>query len=274
MQNSPPPEIVDRLRHAVEIAREAGKLTLEFFRRDGVSVDRKADGSPVTAADRGAEEMLRQRIAEKFPQDAILGEEFGEQPGTSGYRWVLDPIDGTKSFIHGVPLYTTLVGVIRDEPRDAAPLLGVIYAPATGELVYAALGGGCWQANDDSPTIPARVSTTDRLDKGLFLTTEIRSFTTGRQRDAIDVFLSLQSKARLTRTWGDAYGYLLVATGRAEVMIDPEMNLWDAAAIQPIIEEAGGQFVDWQGIPTIHSGAGIATNGLVTDEVLKQTRGR
>src|SRR5690606_3368373 len=121
-----------RLRHAIEIAREAGQLTLKFFRQGGVQVDRKADGSPVTAADRGAEELLRRRITEKFPQDAILGEEFGEQTGTAGYRWVLDPIDGTKSFIHGVPLYTTLVAVIRDEPRDATPVLGVVYAHATG----------------------------------------------------------------------------------------------------------------------------------------------
>lgn len=268
------PEVRERLRHAVQIAREAGQFTLEFFRRADVQVDRKLDGSPVTAADRGAEEFLRHRIAEVFPTDAILGEEFGDKPGSSGFRWVLDPIDGTKSFIHGVPLYTTLVAIIRDDPGEAEPILGVIYAPATSEMVYAARGGGCWFAIDNLPPTPARVSSIERLADGLFLTSEVASFATGRLRDAIDVFLALQGRARLARTWGDAYGYLLIATGRAEAMIDPQMNLWDAAALQPIIEEAGGHFVDWQGNATVHSGDAVATNGRITEEILALTRGR
>ena len=268
------PEVRQRLRHAVQIAREAGQFTLGFFRRADVQVDRKLDGSPVTAADRGAEELLRRRISEVFPTDAILGEEFGDQPGSSGFRWVLDPIDGTKSFIHGVPLYTTLVAIIGDQPGEAVPLLGVIYAPATGEMVYAARGGGCWFALDGQPPTLARVSSIEQLADGLFLTSEVASFTSGRTRDAIDVFLALQREARLARTWGDAYGYLLVATGRAEAMIDPQMNLWDAAALQPIIEEAGGHFVDWQGNATVHSGDAIATNGSITNEILARTRGR
>ena len=274
IEDSLAPEINDRLRHAVAIAREAGQFTLQFFRQSGVQIDRKADGSPVTVADRGAEELLRRRISEIFPADAILGEEFGEQPGTSGFRWVLDPIDGTKSFIHGVPLYTTLVAVIRDEPEGAKPLLGVIHAPATGEMAYAASGAGAWFALEGQSPTPARVSTTPRLEEGLFLTSEIASFAKGRPRDATDVFLSLQSTARLARTWGDAYGYMLVATGRAEAMVDPQMNLWDAAALQPIIEEAGGHFFDWQGNATVYSGDAIATNGRVTEEVLSITRGR
>jgi histidinol phosphatase-like enzyme (inositol monophosphatase family) len=202
-----------------------------------------------------------------------LGEEFGAIDGSSGYRWVLDPIDGTKSFIHGVPLYTTLVAVLAGEQ----PRLGVIYAPACGEMVFAAAGCGCWYCDDRHPeysTTPARVSGVQTLRDATLLTSEIATFNTERAKDALAVYLELQQAVRLARTWGDGYGYLMVATGRAEVMIDPAMNLWDAAPLQTIIEEAGGRFTDWQGCATVHSSDSIATNGLVTDEVLAITRGR
>jgi histidinol phosphatase-like enzyme (inositol monophosphatase family) len=259
--------IQTRLESAVRIAREAGDLTLNYFRRQDLAVEFKADSSPVTAADRAAEELLRERIAEEFPDDSILGEEFGATVGTSGYQWVLDPIDGTKSFVHGVPIYTTLVAVLAENE----PQLGVIYAPACRELVYAAKGGGCWYSDgrqgDEAPT-PARVSSVRQLRESLLLTSEIGNFRTARKNDALAAYLELERSARLARTWGDGYGYLMVATGRAEVMIDPVMNLWDAAPLQTIIEEAGGTFTDWQGRPTVHSGDSIATNGLVADEVL------
>jgi len=264
--------IQTRLDSAVRIAHEAGDLTLDYFRRHGLAVEFKADASPVTAADRAAEKLLRERIADEFPGDSILGEEFGASVGTSGYQWVLDPIDGTKSFVHGVPIYTTLVAVLAEnEPR-----LGVIYAPACGEMVYAATGGGCWyrDARRDAAPIPARVSGVRWLRESLLLTSEIDSFATGRKKDALTVYLELQRSARLARTWGDGYGYLMVATGRAEVMIDPVMNLWDVAPLQTVIEEAGGKFTDWQGRRTVHSGESIATNGLVADEVLAVTRDR
>jgi histidinol phosphatase-like enzyme (inositol monophosphatase family) len=263
----------ERLDWAVEIAREAGRLTLDYFRRPSLAVERKADDSPVTVADREAEELLRRRIGERFAGDAILGEEFGAQDGVSGYRWVLDPIDGTKSFIHGVPLYTTLVAVLEGDVAR----VGVIHAPALGETVYAATGGGCWYLSDGAPGVPpqrASVSKIARLRDGLLLTSEIASFSRERRPDALDVYLELERQARLARTWGDGYGYLMVATGRAEVMIDPVMNLWDAAPLQPIIEEAGGRLTDWQGRPTVHSGDAVATNGLVADHVLAITRGR
>jgi histidinol-phosphatase len=263
----------ERLDWAVEIAREAGRLTLEYFRRPSLHVERKPDDSPVTVADREAEELLRRRIAERFARDAILGEEFGIQAGSSGYQWVLDPIDGTKSFIHGVPLYTTLVAVLDGETAG----LGVIQAPALGETVYAAAGRGCWYVSDGHPAVsPQRVSVSEvaHLRDGLLLTSEIASFSNERQPDALDVYLDLQRTARLSRTWGDGYGYLMVATGRAEVMIDPAMKLWDAAPLQVIVEEAGGQFTDWQGRPTVYSGDAVATNGRVAGEVLAITKGR
>ena len=260
-----PAEIARRLQFALEAGREAGRITLEYFRRQDLEVERKSDDSPVTLADRRAEEHLRRRIAEQFPQDGILGEEFPERPGSSGFRWILDPIDGTKSFIHGVPLYGTLIGV----EHEGRSVLGVDLIPALGECVYAAEGQGAWYVAGDGPPQPARVSRRPRLCEALFLTSEVANFdAVGRH----DLFDRLAAATRLSRTWGDCYGYLMVATGRAELMVDPLMNLWDAAAIQPIVEEAGGTFTDWQGRRTIYSGQGMATNGLVFEEVLALTR--
>jgi histidinol phosphatase-like enzyme (inositol monophosphatase family) len=262
--------IAQRLEFAVAIAREAGDGTLLHFRRHNLNVERKADQSPVTVADREAEQLMRGRIGERFPEDGIIGEEFGMHGGTSEYRWVLDPIDGTKSFIHGVPLYTTLVAVLKSDE----PVIGVIHAPAVGESVYAAKGSGCWQLSGaDSNPRPARVSEVGDLDDGLLLTTELETFKKNSRPDALEVFLRLQQASRVARTWGDGYGYLMVATGRAEVMIDPIVNLWDAAPLQTIIEEAGGRFSDWQGNVTIHAGEAVATNGKVMDEVLAILRG-
>ncbi len=271
---SPSAAVSQRLEVARQIAKEAGNFTLKFFRSNTLGVDRKGDGSPVTIADRSAEEHLRKRIGEQFPDDAILGEEFPEKRGTSGYKWILDPIDGTKSFIHGVPLYTTLIAVLEEsEGKMGEPLLGVIHSPATRETAYAAVGAGAWYTHGDAEPVPARVSETADLAEGLFLTTDADSFS-DRPQDAADVYLALQKAARLSRTWGDAYGYMMVALGRAEVMMDPEMSVWDTAALKPIIEEAGGTFTDWQGTATVHNKEAIATNGHVAERVLGLTRGR
>lgn len=258
-------DLKTRLESAVAFARRAGDYTLTHFQRDDLAVETKADASPVTVADRGAEQLLREAIAAAFPDDGILGEEFGEQSGTSGYRWILDPIDGTKSFISGVPLYGTLVGI----ERDGRSVVGVIHIPALGETAYAAVGGGAWYVTGNAAPRPARVSKKP-LSDGLFLTSEVKNFHAIRRPD---VYEKLQQSARITRSWGDAYGYLLVAVGRAEVMIDPIMNVWDCAALQPVIEEAGGTFTDWRGLPTIHSGNAVATNGVCRDEVIRITQG-
>ena len=258
-------ELKDRLEFAVAIAREAGEITLKYFRQKSLVVERKGDDSPVTVADRESEKHLRAKITEVYPDDAILGEEFGEVAGTSGYRWILDPIDGTKSFIHGVPLYGTLVAV----EHGGEGVVGVIMIPAFQECVYAAKGLGAWYTRETADPVKARVSDCPRLGEGLFLTSEVICFgEVGRE----EAYARLQSQARLARTWGDCYGYMLVATGRAEAMIDPYLSLWDAAALQPIIEEAGGSFSDWKGNPTIQSGEAVATNAAIRDEVLAITR--
>jgi histidinol-phosphatase len=257
------PEINDRLGFANTIARQAGELTLHHYRTKGLAVERKGDGSPVTIADQGAEKLLRSLIAQRFPDDEILGEEFGTTAGTSGFQWILDPIDGTKSFVSGVPLYTTLVAVMWQEE----PLLGVIYAPAVDEMVYAAIGQGCWHVVNGGKPQRCQVSHVGSLADAVFLSTCVRSFTKDREWDGRPVFDKLAESCRVSRTWGDAFGYLLVATGRAEIMIDPVMNLWDAAALKPIIEEAGGCFFDWQGKATVHSGEAVATNAALARTV-------
>ena len=255
----------NRLEYAIEIAREAGNLTLEYFNNPNLVVEQKSDHTPVTVADRGAELLLRERIAERFSDDAILGEEFPEKQGDSGFRWILDPIDGTKAFIHGVPIYSTLIGV----EYAGEPVIGVIQLPALGEAVWAMRGSGAWH---ESPRFKspqqAQVSKCQELGEGLFLTSSVTAFDKlGRD----GAFREISHKMLLTRTWGDAYGYYLVATGRAEVMIDPIMSLWDAAPLLTIITEAGGRFTDWQGTPTIYGEEAVATNRLLHEEIIAVT---
>ena len=256
---------MSRLELAKKIAAEAGDLTLRYFYQSDLAVERKEDKTPVTVADRGAEEFLRCRIGEAFPDDAILGEEFPEKAGTSGYRWILDPIDGTKSFIHGVPIYSTLIGI----EKEGESLIGIIALPALGEILWAEKGGGTWwESPRFSQPKRARVSQKERLDESLFLISEMISFDQCGRRD---VYTQLERKALLTRNWGDAYGYYLVATGRAELIVDPIMCLWDNAPLLVIMEEAGGIFTDWKGNRTIFNEEGIASNGRFHEQVIELT---
>ena len=259
--------VADRLTAAIDFAQQGGDLTLDHFLAADLAVEHKSDNSPVTVADRDAESLIRDRINKSFPEDAVLGEEFGSTEGTTPFQWVIDPIDGTKSFICGVPLYATLIGVLYQKQ----PVIGVIYIPALQELAYASHQGGCFYRSRGGPLSPARVSDVGELKESVVLTSEVRSFSEARQPPASAVMEALERSCRFARTWGDAYGYLLVATGRAEVMIDPVVSLWDAAALQPVIEEAGGFFGDWQGVATVHHEEALATNGRVTSEVLAVT---
>jgi histidinol phosphatase-like enzyme (inositol monophosphatase family) len=249
-------ELKQLLEFTVDIAREAGAITSRYYQGSFVA-KRKADDSFVTIADREAEAYLRAQIGRNFPDDSILGEEEGEQSGSSNRRWILDPIDGTYSFVHGVPFYGVLIGL----EIDGEPTLGVVNLPALSELVSAARGLGCfWNGK------PARVSTTATLDQALLLSTD---FGVCEQYGFGPAAESLQRQVRARRTWGDAYGHVLVATGRADIMLDPVMNIWDCAALLPILEEAGGTFTDWNGVRTINGGNAISTNALLLDEVMK-----
>jgi histidinol phosphatase-like enzyme (inositol monophosphatase family) len=247
------------LDFAVRLAREAGEIT-DYYFKGSFLTERKADRSFVTNADREAEAFLRTAISQAFPADGILGEEEGERAGTSGRRWIVDPIDGTYSFVHGVPLYAVLIGL----EIDGEPILGAVNLPALNELVYAARGLGCFWNGE-----PARVSTTTSLSEALLLCTD---FGACRQHGFGSAAEALQERVNARRTWGDAYGHVLVATGRADIMLDPVMNVWDCAALLPIVEEAGGRFTDWQGRNTIHGGNAISTNALLFDRVMDVIR--
>lgn len=260
------PPISTRYQLAQRIARQAGELTLKYFQTDQFEIIRKSDGSPVTVADQESETFLRQAIAQEFPEDAIVGEEFGVTAGSSGFCWALDPIDGTKSFISGVPLYGTMVAVIdQREASDPRAIIGAVHIPGLNEGIFAATGQGAWHYRGNAPPIRARVRNQSELSKAVVLSSSVEGF---RRRQDGASFEELAQKVQFARTWGDVYGYLLVATGRADAMIDPEMNVWDAAAVQPIIEEAGGRFTDWQNIPTFENRDSIGSNGLIHEAVL------
>lgn len=244
-------ELNELLEFAVDLARGAGEITLQYFQKKP-ETSKKSDGSYVTIADREAESYLRQRIGEMFPDDGILGEEEGELQGTSGRRWILDPIDGTFAFVHGVPFYGVLIAL----EIEGEMSVGVVNIPALGEIVSAAKGMGCFLNGE-----PARVSATAELKDALLLSTSFGGTTE-----------LLQARAKVSRTWGDCYGYVLVATGRADIMLDPVMNLWDCAPLLPIMEEAGGTFTDWRGVRTADGGNSIATNGLLFEEVMNLIR--
>ncbi|WP_129626167.1 inositol monophosphatase family protein [Candidatus Oscillochloris fontis] len=254
-------EIRELLDVAHTLAWQAGKITLRYF-QSGVAVDHKADESPVTIADRETESFLRSAILARYPDHAILGEEEGVSGGDDAeYRWILDPIDGTKSFVRGVPLYGVMVGVLYKNE----PLVGVVNMPALNEIVYAGTGLGCWWNGR-----PCRVSSIPALRESLVVATVAHGY---EQYGKGQAFQRLVEHAGMFRTWADCYGYLLVATGRAEVALDPIMNIWDAAALAPIMREAGGTFTDWQGRPSIEHQEGIGSNGLVLNEVLDLVRG-
>lgn len=264
------------LDFATQLAVQAGSLTLRYFQSTRLHIDYKADTTPVTEADRQAEALIREKIAETYPDHAIMGEEFGEQPGHLGgpvagqrprYRWIIDPIDGTKSFVHGVPLYGVMIALEIDD----VPALGVVHFPALNETVAAARGCGCFFNG-----ARCRVSTVDKLADALVVASVVPTvLDAGPDRDRAAGganrqagFEQLMRSARLFRTWGDCYGYAMVATGRAEIALDPVMAVWDAAPMLPIITEAGGRFTDLSGEATIRGGNAVATNGRLHDAVL------
>ena len=236
-----------------DAARIAGGVAMRHYRSSFV-VEIKADGSPVSIADREAELAVRDWIAQRFPGDGIEGEEFGVAQTDARRRWIIDPIDGTKTFVRGVPLWGTLIAIL--EGPDV--LAGAIFCPAVDELVAAAPGEGAWWNGTR-----CSVSTVDRLDRATVLTSSDYGAGDEARRDA---WQDLSYRAMVSRTWGDCYGYLLVATGRADVMADPRMAVWDAAPLLPIIEEAGGVFTDWSGERTVFGGSAIATNAALAKE--------
>jgi len=237
-----------------DLARITGDFAMSHYGRT-LTVDVKQDGSPVTIADRGAEERARAWIEKRFPEDGILGEEFGDVRPDARRRWILDPIDGTKSFIRRVPLWGTLIAVTEGE----TVLAGCAYFPAVAETVAAAAGEGCfWNG------VRCNVSSTATIAESTIAITDDRF--EGRPERAT-AWRHLASQASVSRTWGDCYGYLLLATGRADVMVDDVVAPWDSAALYPIVTEAGGSFTDWSGAVTAFGGDIIATNAVLASPV-------
>ncbi|HYO88804.1 MAG TPA: inositol monophosphatase family protein [Candidatus Limnocylindrales bacterium] len=245
------------LDFALDAAWQAGRGTLGLF-QTGLAVERKADDSPVTDADKGAERLLRGLIERFYPGDGIIGEEYGTAVGRSGRTWIIDPIDGTKSFIHGVPLYGCLLALA--EGNHA--LAGVAYFPALDEMVYAAHGLGCfWNGRR------VHVSDVAEMREATLLMSEVAGY--GVNQPALD---ALVRATRIQRTWGDSYGYALVATGRAEIMVDPAMHIWDNGPFDVILPEAGGTFTDWAGTAGLSAPSTVATNGVLFEAVMAHTR--
>ena len=241
------------LRAAEELARLAGGVALQYYRK-ALQVEHKADGSPVTIADRAAETAARDWVRRRFPEDGVLGEEFGEERPDARRRWIIDPVDGTKSFVRGVPLWGSLVALCEGE----TVLAGAAFFPAADELVVAAPGAGCWWNG-----VRCSVSAVGDLAAATAVTTDERFQDRPQRRSSWE---RLGAHVDVARSWGDCFGYLLVATGRAEIMCDPVLSPWDAAALQPIIVEAGGTFTDWSGRQTAFGGSAIATNRLLAQQ--------
>ncbi len=249
------------LRHYLEFATrtayEAGTLTLGYFGTGLARPEFKEDDTPVTAADREAERLIRESIRSRYPGHGIVGEEFGDEEGAeTSHRWIVDPIDGTKAFVRGVPLYAVLIGL----EIDGVCEVGVAYFPALDSMLCAATGEGCFLNGRRT-----RVSKTQRLGDGIVCFTDAKGFEKyGREAEWRRV-LSVAGEAR---GWSDAYGHALVATGGADLMLQPALNPWDAAPFPPILREAGGYFGDWSGNETIHAGEGISTTQTLLPEIL------
>jgi len=238
------------LQAVAEVAALAGAEAMKHYGR-ALKVEDKADGSPVTIADRAAERLARDWIERHYPHDGIVGEEFGELRAGAARRWFLDPVDGTRAFVRGVPLWGTLVAVAEGEHV----LAGAAEFPAVGERLSAARGEGCWWNG-----ARAHVSTVSQLSQAVVLATD-GGFRRTSARGA--AWHALAGRAADARTWGDCFGYLLVATGRAELMTDGLLSPWDSAALQVLVEEAGGVFTDWQGRATAFGDGAIATNAAL-----------
>jgi histidinol-phosphatase len=253
------PEWRSRYEVAVEATHKAGRAALAFF-DTGLAVEWKQDRSPVTLADREAEQLLRTTLKESFPHDGFLGEEFGDEPGTSGYRWIIDPIDGTRNYVRGIPIWGTLVGL----EHKGEPIAGVVEAPALGQSWRALRGDGAHRGDR-----PIHVSNVADLGASTMFYTSLSYFA---KAGRAEVLLDLVRRTQTQRGFGDFYGHVLVAQGSGDCMIEHGVHVWDVAAIQPIIEEAGGRFTDWDGNTTIHRPDVVISNGRLHDTIVRLLR--
>ncbi len=245
---------------AAQLAHVSGEIIMRYFRNE-LRVETKADRSPVTIADQLAEERMREMIMQQYPAHGIIGEEFGTHQADARYQWVLDPIDGTKSFVSGTFLFGTLIGLL----RDGQPLIGAIHHPATAHLL---IGDGR-EARLNGELV--RVRETQQLGEAVLCYTDYIDVV--KYQNGI-AFQQLLGKTRFNRSWGDCHGYFLVATGYADIMLDPIMHLWDIVALVPVIEGAGGKITTWHGGAPLSGDGIIASNGALHAQVLRALSAR
>jgi len=250
----------DDLRFAHVLADAADDITTKRFRALDLQVETKPDLTPVSDADRATEDSLRNILRRSRPRDAVLGEESG-QTGTGPRRWVLDPIDATKNYVRGVPVWATLIGLMDGDEV----VVGVVTAPALGHRWWAAAGGGAWTGRSLTKASRCRVSQVTKLSDASFSYSGIGGWAdTGR----LDGFLSLSQAVWRTRGFGDFWSHMLVAEGAVDISAEPDVSLWDLAALQVIVQEAGGRFTSLAGVATPEGGSVVCTNGRLHDEVL------
>jgi len=246
---------------ALELADAADTITLRRFGAVDLSVEAKPDLTPVSDADRAVESMLHDRLAELRPGDGMVGEEYGATGGNAERRWIVDPIDGTRNFVRGAPVWATLLAL-----QDGDEIvLGVVSAPALGRRWWAVRGEGAWTKREGSSIRPCRVSKVAELDDAFVSYSSLHGW---EERGRLDGFLSLTRSVARTRGFGDFWSHMLVAEGAVDISCEPEVNLWDLAALQPIVEEAGGRFSDLSGVDRADGGSVVCSNGLLHDDVL------
>jgi histidinol phosphatase-like enzyme (inositol monophosphatase family) len=262
-QQPPPAEVAARMDLAATLSDAAGELLMSYFESGRCVTEHKRDGTPVTDADRGAETLIRGAISEHFGRDGLLGEEHGTKAGDSGFTWVIDPIDGTMSFIHGVPVFGSLIGI----EYGGRPVAGVMDFPALGERAWASLGQGAWHTVGGKPPARAGVSDTSHLEQAMVCTT---SYDYYRGFPWEEAYVAVARAAKHTRGWSDCHSELLLVTGRIDAVVEPVLNPWDISAIIAVLQEAGGRFTDWRGGNSGISSVspGVCSNGPLHDELV------
>ncbi|MER7934266.1 MULTISPECIES: histidinol-phosphatase [unclassified Streptomyces] len=258
------PDYHDDLRLAHVLADAADAATMDRFKALDLKVETKPDMTPVTEADKAAEELIRGQLQRARPRDAVLGEEYGVE-GTGPRRWVIDPIDGTKNYVRGVPVWATLISLMEAAEGGYRPVVGVVSAPALGRRWWAALGHGAYTGRSLSSATRLQVSKVSRLSDASFAYSSLGGW---EERGQLNGFLDLTRDVWRTRAYGDFWPYMMVAEGSVDLCAEPELSLWDMAATAIVVTEAGGTFTGLDGRPGPHSGNAAASNGLLHDELL------
>ncbi|MFR9674269.1 histidinol-phosphatase [Streptomyces sp. TR06-5] len=259
------PDYHDDLRLAHVLADAADATTMERFKALDLEVETKPDMTPVTEADKATEELIRTSLQRARPRDAVVGEEFGTE-GHGVRRWIIDPIDGTKNYVRGVPVWATLIALTEFTEEGDRPVVGLVSAPALHRRWWAVRGGGAYTGRSLAQASRLRVSQVNRIADASFAYSSLSGW---EERGMFDGFLDLARSCWRTRAYGDFWPYMMVAEGSVDICAEPELSLWDMAANAVIVEEAGGRFTGLDGKPGPHSGNAAASNGLLHEELLR-----